>query len=625
MLVLLRVATFILFAVALSQPSLAEAEKHHALSLIRTPKYPADFKHFDYVNPNAPSGGTVKLSSPATYDNLNPLVFRGSLAPGLNIMGATPFNLDTLMLRSEEEGSTLYCLICEWVSYPDDFGSVTFKLREEAKWHDGQPITAEDVIFSMNAAKGRDPDTGLPYQPQLAQYYKNVVKGEKTGDREVTFTFDMKGNRELPLIVGELAVFPKHYWTGKDANGKPRDITKSTLEPPLGSGPYKIKTLHPGDGISFARVPDYWGKDLPVRRGQNNFDTVEFQFYGDRNVSMEAFKAGQYDFKDERSAKAWATAYDFPALTQGRVVKREVVLETPKPMQGFAFNLRRPKFQDIRVRRAFNLAFDFEWANQNLFYGQYARTSSYFEGQELAAKGLPSPDELKLLEPLRNEIPPEVFTQEYKNPVNATPNDFRTHLREAARLLKEAGYTVVNNQLQNSAGEPFTVEFLIDDEAFQRLILPYVENLKRLGIDATVRVVDSTEQKRREDSFDFDIIVGAFGQSDSPGNEQRDFWGSAAADQPGSRNVIGIKNPAVDALVDKIIFATNREALVTATRALDRVLLWSAYAVPQWHSASERFAYWNKFASPKTTPKISIGFPDVWWFDAALAGKNGLN
>jgi microcin C transport system substrate-binding protein len=625
MLVLLRVATFILFAVALSQPSLAEAEKHHALSLIRTPKYPADFKHFDYVNPNAPSGGTVKLSSPATYDNLNPLVFRGSLAPGLNIMGATPFNLDTLMLRSEEEGSTLYCLICEWVSYPDDFGSVTFKLREEAKWHDGQPITAEDVIFSMNAAKGKDPDTGLPYQPQLAQYYKNVVKGEKTGDREVTFTFDMKGNRELPLIVGELAVFPKHYWTGKDANGKPRDITKSTLEPPLGSGPYKIKTLHPGDGISFARFPDYWGKDLPVRRGQNNFDTVEFQFYGDRNVSMEAFKAGQYDFKDERSAKAWATAYDFPALTQGRVVKREVVLETPKPMQGFAFNLRRPKFQDIRVRRAFNLAFDFEWANQNLFYGQYARTSSYFEGQELAAKGLPSPDELKLLEPLRNEIPPEVFTQEYKNPVNATPNDFRTHLREAARLLKEAGYTVVNNQLQNSAGEPFTVEFLIDDEAFQRLILPYVENLKRLGIDATVRVVDSTEQKRREDSFDFDIIVGAFGQSDSPGNEQRDFWGSAAADQPGSRNVIGIKNPAVDALVDKIIFATNREALVTATRALDRVLLWSAYAVPQWHSASERIAYWNKFASPNTTPKISIGFPDVWWFDAALAGKNGLN
>src|SRR5258706_356488 len=260
MLVMLRVATFILFAVALSQPSLAEAEKHHALSLIRTPKYTADFKHFDYVNPNAPSGGTVKLSSLATYDNLNPLVFRGSLAPGLNIMG--PFNLDTLMLRSEEEGSTLYCLICEWVSYPDDFGSVTFKLREEAKWHDGQPITAEDVIFSMNATKGRDPDTGLPNQPQLAQYYKNVVKGEKTGDREVTFTFDMKGNRELPLIVGELAVFPKHYWTGKDANGKPRDITKTTLEPPLGSGPYKIKTLHPGDGISFARVPDYWGKDL---------------------------------------------------------------------------------------------------------------------------------------------------------------------------------------------------------------------------------------------------------------------------------------------------------------------------------------------------------------------------
>lgn len=624
MLVLLRIATISLLALAFAGPSLAEAEKHHALSLIRTPKYPADFNNFGYVNPDAPKGGTVKLSSPATFDNLNPLVFRGDLAPGLNVMGATPLNIDTLMLRSEEEGSTLYCLLCEWVSYPDNFGSVTFKIREGAKWHDGQPITAEDVIFSMDAAKGKDPTTGLPFQPQLAQYYKNVVKGEKTGDREVTFSFDMTGNRELPLIVGELAIFPKHYWTGKDANGKPRDITKTTLEPPLGSGPYNIKKVHPGDAISFERVANYWGKDLPVRRGQNNFDLVEFQFYGNRSVAMEAFKAGEYDYRNERSAKTWATAYDFPALTEGRVVKREIALETPKPMQGFAFNLRRAKFQDVRVRKAFNLAFDFEWANQNLFYGLYARTSSYFEGQELASKGLPSPQELALLEPLRSQIPPEVFTEEYKNPVNATPADFRTHLRDAARLLKEAGYSVVNNKLQNSAGEALTVEFLVDDDAFQRVILPYVENLKRLGVDATVRVVDSTEQKRREDAFDFDIVVGAFGQSDSPGNEQRDFWSSAAADQPGSRNIIGIKNPAVDALVDKIIFAPNREALVTATHALDRVLLWSAYLVPQWHSPAEKIAYWNKVASPNPLPKISIGFPDVWWFDAALAEKNGL-
>jgi microcin C transport system substrate-binding protein len=617
-----RVATVVIIALGIVQPTRAEPETHHALSLIRTPKYPADFKQFDYVNPNAPKGGTVKLSSPVTFDNLNPVVFRGNLAPGLNVMGATPLHQDTLMLRSEEEGSTLYCLICEWVSYPADFSSVTFKLRETAKWHDGQPITVDDVIFSMDVAKGKDPNTGLPYQPQLFQYYADVVKGEKTGDREVTFRFDLTGNRELPLIVGELAVFPKHYWTGQDANGKPRDITKTTLEPPLGSGPYKIKAVRPGDWIGFERVSDYWGNDLPVRRGQNNFQTIEFQYYGDRNVAMEAFKAGQYDFRNERSAKAWATAYNFPAFTEGRVVKREVVLETPKPTQGFAFNLRRSKFQDVRVRRAFNLAYDFEWANQNLFYGLYARTSSFFQGQELAAKGLPSPEELALLEPLRDKIPPEVFTEEYKNPFNASPADFRVHLREAARLLKEAGYTVVDNELRNSAGEPLSVEFLVDDDAFERVILPYVENLRRLGIGATVRHVDSTEQKRREDTFDFDIVANVFAQSDSPGNEQRDFWGSAAADQPGSRNVIGIKNPAVDALVDKIVYAPNRDALVAACRALDRVLLWNAYIVPQWYSPGEHIAYWNKFGAPNPPPRIAIGFPDVWWFDAALVEKN---
>ena len=528
------------------------------------------------------------------------------------------------MVRSEEESSTQYCLFCEWVSYPADIGSVTFKLREGAKWHDGQPVTPADVIFSMETLKAKDPNSGLPYHPAYAQYYHNVSKGEQTGEREVTFTFDAKGNRELPFIVGELTIFPKHYWTGKDANGKPRDISKTTLEPPLGSGPYKIKAVRPSEWIAFERVPDYWGKDLPVRSGQNNFDTIEFQYYGDRSVSMEAFKSGQYDFRTETSAKAWATAYDFPALKEGRVVKRAVELERPKPMQGFAFNLRRPKFQDVRVRRAFNLAYDFEWANQNLFFGQYTRTSSFFEGQELAAKGLPSPEELALLEPLRDKIPPEVFTQEYKNPVNATPADFRTHLRDAAHLLKEAGYTVVDNKLQNSAGEQLSVEFLIDEETFERVILPFVENLKRLGIDARVRLVDSTEMKRREDNFDFDIVVGMFAQSESPGNEQRDFWGSAAADQPGSRNTLGIKNPAVDALVDKIIFAPNRDALVTACRALDRVLLWNAYAVPQWHSANERLAYWNKFGAPNPLPKISTGFPDVWWFDAALAAKYGL-
>lgn len=599
-----------LMAVACLSPARAEPEKHHALSLIRAPKYPADFKYFGYVNPDAPKGGTVKLQAQATFDNLNAAVFRGDLAQGL--LGAAPI-YDSLMLSSLEEPSTEYCLLCEWVSYPDDSSSVTFKLREGAKWHDGQPITADDVIFSMEVAKGKDPNTGLPYSPAQAQYYKNVVKGEKTGDREVTFTFDKKGNRELPQIVGQLTIYPKHYWTGKDANGKPRDITKTTLEPPLGSGPYKIVSVRAPNSITYVRVPDYWAKDLPVRRGQENFDRIEFEYYGDTNVSLEAFKSGQYDFRQETSAKSWATAYDFPALNDGRVTKREVALETPKPMQAFVFNLRRPKFQDPRVRRAFNLAYDFEWANQNLFYGQYARTSSFFEGQELAAKGLPSQAELALLEPLRGKVPPEVFTQEYKNPVNKTPQDFRTHLREAAHLLKEAGYSVVNNTLQSKAGEPLTAQFLISNEAFERVILPYVENLKRLGIDATVRLVDSTEAKRREDTFDFDIVVGSFAQSESPGNEQRYFWGSAAADQPGSLNIIGIKNPAVDALIDKIIFAPDRDALVAACRALDRVLLWNAYVVPQWYAPYERIAYWNKFGAPNPLPKLSEGFPTVWW------------
>ena len=618
-----RIAFLFLLALMAVQPAFAEDEKHHALSLVRPPKYPADFKHFDAVNPEAPKGGTVKLSSGAPYDNLNPAVFRGALAPGLSQGFALVF--DPLMVSSKEEGSTYYCLLCEWVSYPPDYSSVTFKLREGARWHDGEPVTVDDVIWSMNVLKGKDPNTGLPYNPMQALYYKNVVKGEKTGEREVTFTFDVKGNRELPLIVGELTVWPKHWWEGKDASGKQRDVTKTTLELPLGSGPYKIKAIRPGEWIAFERVPDYWGKDLPVRIGENNFDTIEFQYYGDTSVSMEAFKAGAYDFRTEVSAKSWATAYDFPAINDGRVVKRgDIVLDTPKPTQGFAFNLRRAKFQDVRVRRAFNLAFDFEWANKNLFYGQYTRTSSFFEGQELAAKGLPSPEELALLEPLRDKIPPEIFTEVYKNPVNATETDFRTHLREAARLLKEAGYKVVNSQLVNGAGEPLSVEFLIDQEAFQRVILPYVENLKKLGISATVRVVDSTEMKRREDTFDFDIVVGLFPESDSPGNEQRDFWSSAAADQPGSRNIIGIKNPAVDALVDKIIFAPNRDALVAASRALDRVLLWNAYIVPQWHSANVRIAYWNKFGAPDPLPSQTTGFPDLWWYDAALAQKNGL-
>lgn len=603
---------------SIAQPA-SEPVRHHALSLIRPPKYPPDFKHFNYVNPDAPKGGTARVHAIGTFDNLNAAIFRGNLAAYLGLI------YDRLMDSSLEEPSVEYCRLCEWVSYPEDFGSVTFKLRETARWHDGTPITPEDVIFSMEIATGKDPKSGQYYNPNMAQYYKNVVKGEKTGDREVTFTFDTKGNRELPLITGQLIVLPKHYWTGKDASGNPRNIGAATLEPPLGSGPYRVAEVQAGRMIRYERVPDYWGADLPVNRGMYNFDSIQVDYYGNPTVAFEAFKAGYFDFYFETSAKNWATAYDFPGVKDGRVVKNdEIELKTPEPMQAFVLNMRREKFQDRRVRWAFNLAFDFEWANQNLFFGQYRRTSSFFQNQELAATGLPGPDELKILEPLRGQIPEEVFTKEYKNPVNDDPAAFRNHLREAAMLLREAGWQIKDGVLRNEKGEPFNVEFMIDNEAFVRIVLPYIQNLKRLGINATVRQVDDVQAKRREDDFDFDIIVASFPQSESPGNEQRDFWGSAAADTPGSRNLPGIKNPAVDALIDKIIFAKDRDELVAASRALDRVLLWNYYVVPQWHSPYERIAYWNKFGKPDPLPARSTGFPLVWWFDAELAAKHGL-
>ena len=415
-----------------------------------------------------------------------------------------------------------------------------------------------------------------------------------------------------------------HYWKGVGADGKPRDITKPTLEPPLGSGPYAVKALQPGDWIAFERLPNYWGRDLPVRRGQHNFDAVEFRYFGDVSVALEAFKANQYDFRLENSAKNWATAYEFPALSEGKVVKKLIKIERPQWMQGFGFNLRKLKFQDLRVRRAFNLAFDFEWSNQNLFFGQYNRMSSYFEGQELAAKGLPSAAELALLEPLRDTIPPEVFTEEYKNPINVNPSDFRAHLREAAQLLKEAGYTVVDSKLRDVYGTQLTVEFLINEGAILRVIMPYAENLKRLGIDVSLRQVDSAEMRRREDSFDFDITFVAIPQSRSPRSEQRAYWGSAAADVSGGRNIMGVKNAAVDVLVEKIILAQNRDAQVAACRALSRVLIWNTYLIPTYYMVQERAAYWNKFGMPDPLPKIAIGFPDVWWYDAKLALKNGL-
>jgi len=586
-----------------------EPQHRHAVSLLGTPKYPADFQHFDYVNPDAPKGGLVRMADIGSFDSLNPILYRGESAAGLGLI------YETLMQDSLEEPSTSYGLIAEWASYPPDFSSVTFKLRDEARWQDGTPIAPEDVVYSLEINKAANPRMGL--------YYKNVAKAEATGPNQVTFTFDVKGNRELPMIMGQLTILPKHYWTGKDANGNQRDPLKTTLEPPLGSGPYRIKQMTPGRTISYERVADYWGKDLPVNRGEWNFDTIRFDYYRDETVAFEGFKAGNLDYWQEASSKNWATAYDFAAVRDGLIKRQEVETERSQPMQCFVFNVRRPQFQDRRVRKAFALAFDFEWANKNLFFGQYARVGSYFQGTELAAPAdLPQGRELEILNEVKDQVPPEVFTAVHTNPANNSPDDLRGNLRKAVQLLKEAGYEVKDGVLiDTKTGKQLTVEFLLVSPLFERIVQPYIANLQRLGIKATLRMVDSAQYTRRLNVFDYDIVVGNFAQSDSPGNEQRDFWGSEAAGREGSQNLIGIKDPTIDKLVDYVIFAKNREELVAATHALDRVLLWNDFVVPQWFSPKVRIAYWNRYGQPAKLPGLTPGFMQVWWLDKELAAK----
>ena len=591
-------------AIALAHsPAAAEPIRHHALSLVDKPRFPADFKHFDWVNPDAPKGGVLRQADIGTFDSLNGYSIQGNAAEGLGLID------DSLMISSPDEPSTQYCLICEWVSYPDDFSSVTFKLRDAARFHDGKPIVPDDVIFSMETLKAA--------HPQFALYYKNVAKAEKTGEREVTFSFDSKGNRELPMIVGELPILPKHYWTAKSANGEPRDIKKSSLEVPLGSGPYKIKSFEPARQITYERVKDYWAKDLPAIRGQFNYDEVNYVYFRDAVPAFEAFKSGQLDVWPETSANRWNTQYGFDAVTKGAVKKEALPHKRVAPMQAFAFNLRRKQFQDPRVRKAFALAFNFEEANKSLFYGQYVRVASYFDNSELKSSGIPQGQELEILKTVEKDVPPEIFTTEWNNPVNNAPTDFRKNMSEAAKLLAAAGWTQKGGQLVNAAGEPLVAEFLLVQPDFERIVLPYVKELEKLGVKAAIRIVDTSQYKRRIDTFDFDLVVHSVAQSHSPGNEQRNYWGSASADREGSRNVMGIKNPAIDALIDRIVFAKDRAELVAATRALDRVLLWNHYLVPQWHYPFERLAVWDKFGRPEKLPSQSASLARVWWIDDA--------
>lgn len=611
-------AALLSLSLLLPATTLVRAEEvwRTSTSLIGKPKYEDGFKHYDYVNPDAPKGGTLNQAAVGTFDSLNPYIVQGTPAAGLSQTGGGRL-YDTLMDPATDQPGTSYPLIAEALSYPDDYSSVKFRLNPAARWHDGQPITTDDVVWTFNTLKAQSPFHN--------KYYANVLKAEATGDREVTFTFDKAGNRELPNIMGEMVVLPKHWWEGTDASGKKRDITRSTLEIPLGSSAYKIDSISPGQRIIWTRVPDYWAKDLPTQVGRNNFDRVAVDYYRDPNAAWQAFqKGGLDDVRQENRIARWIQEYNFPAVKRGDVIQRSYPVASSGRMQGYVLNQRRDKFKDPLVREALNYVFDFETMNRTLFFDKYKRINSYFAGIDLASSGLPQGKELEILETVRDLVPPEVFTQEFKSPVNDTPQALRDNFRTALQLFEKAGWVLKGNRLVNAkTGEPFTIEFMEADPSFERVVSPYIQNLKRIGIDARLRIVDTAQYVSRVNDFDFDVVSQVFAQSHSPGNEQREFWGSAAADLKGSRNLMGIKNPAIDKLIDRVVFATDRDDLVAATHALDRVLLWNYYVVPQWFSDTINVAYWNKFGIPEKQPEY-IGIDiESWWVDPAKQAALG--
>ncbi len=577
----------------------ASAPATHGLSIHGDLKYPPDFKRFAYVNPSAPKGGSVTLAAIGTFDNLNPFILKGVPAAGIAM------TFDTLTVASADEPASEYGLVAESIETPPDRSWVKFTIRSNARFHDGSPMTVEDVRWTFETLRTKG-------HPLYRSYYAAVASVETTGPRTVRFSFKPGDNRELPVIVGQLPVLPKAYWAN-------RDFTKTTLEAPLGSGPYKVESLEPGRSITYRRVKDYWGAALPVNVGRFNFDSIRYDYYRDDTVALEAFKGGAFDFRQEASAKNWATAYDVPAVRDGRILKEQIPNEVPTGMQGFVYNTRRAIFRDPRVREALAVAFDFEWSNAHLFFGAYTRTTSYFSNSELASRGLPSPDELAVLEPLRGKIPDEVFTREYTPPSTAN-GGMRPNLVRALELLKQAGWVVRDLRLVNvQTGEPMAFEVLLDDPNFERITLPFVKNLERLGVTARVRTVDAAQYEYRIKQFDFDMTVVLLPQSLSPGNEQVDYFGSVSADTPGSRNVAGIRDPAVDRLIELVIAAPDRPSLVARTRALDRVLLWGHYVIPHFHINAFRVAYWNRFGRPAVAPKNEIGF-DTWWIDPSRLG-----
>lgn len=594
----MKLGRLLFFFMLLSFPATAQYQATPAkgIAMHGNPRYGWNFKHFDYADPAALKGGVLKMSAFGSFDTFNPYTVKGVPAAGTGML------FDTLMVESADEPFSEYGLIAETIEMPKDRSWVAFNINKKARFHDGTPVDAEDVVFSFNILRAK----GLP---MFRYYYGNVDKAVAEKPMRVLFTFKPGDNRELPLILGQMPVFSKKYW-------RDRDFSATTLEPPVGSGPYKIAEFETGRHIVYERDPDYWAKDLPPVKGFYNFDKIRYDYYRDATVAVEAFKAGAFDLRVENEAKKWVSAYEGFSEKNG-LIKNNFKHSLPSGMQGFVFNTRRPIFSDRRVRQALGLVFDFEWSNKNLFYGLYKRTQSYFDNSEMAAKGLPKGEELKLLNQYRDRLPPEVFGRPFSLDKTAGDGNIRPQLEKAFKLLEEAGWTVRDGLLKNEKGEPFRFEILIDSassSAWERIALPYIRNLKRLGVEAVLRSVDTTQYKNRTDSYDYDMIVHIWGQSTSPGNEQRYFWGSAAADTAGSQNYAGIKNSLVDELIEKIVEAPDRKKLVAAVKALDRVLLWEHYVVPHWFVPAVRLVYWDKFGMPDVSVMKGVQLM-TWWID----------